>query len=121
MANEVEKLALTERALLRSFHAVVAIMADQLAVGPVIRHRDVAVLASQALAARTAKNERRKPAPIDQYHRLLAACVRFLDRGDQGGRENDVLAGPSENVAHINQFGLGKRPAADALMKLQVS
>jgi hypothetical protein len=93
---------------------------DELRVVAMIRERDIAVLTSKALAARTTENELRKAAAVEKDDRLLAACMSLLDSFDQFGRKHDVLPAFLEHVAHVDQLGFRERTITDAVLQLKV-
>ena len=120
LSDKIEKFTLAEWANVWRFSVIVAVMANDPAVAFVICKCDVAILASERFTARTAQNERRKAASIEQNDRLLSFVICFFDRFDQLRRKDHVFAGKLEDVTHVGQFSLCQRPAADPVLQLQI-
>ncbi len=77
--------------------------------------RDGAVLTFEFLAAGAAEDDRRISAAVEQDHDLLFAVEALFDFGGQLARDDLLLAGFLEFLAHVDDFDFGKRTLFDAI------
>src|SRR5690606_32095175 len=95
-------------------------MTDEPCAGSVVCERDVTVPAFYVLTAAPARHELGKSAAVQKDYHLFTFSMPLFDRRDEFRRERNVLAFAFENVTHIDQFGFGERPAADAVFEPKI-
>ncbi len=114
-ADEIQILAPALRAHRRHLLRVIAVVAQHAPVAPVIGQRDRAIHAFQPLAAGAARDEARKPAPVEQQHGLLAALQALVDGLHQAPRKRRQFARLQELLPHVDHFDVRHGPLLDAL------
>ena len=97
---------------------VVAVVAEQPPVAPVIRQSHCAVAALNPFAAGAARDEGGKTTAVQEYHDLLAALEPLADRFHQPPRKRVLLSCVEKFFAHIDQFHLRQRSLFNALRQL---
>src|SRR5260221_2781342 len=108
-ADVIDVLAGAGRTLRRSAVMMIAIMANQSAIGLMVRKRHVAIWTIDRFPARATQNETRIATTIQKDDRLLVASVSLID-GTQElvGKDRRLLA-PGKNLAHVDHLSPGHR------------
>ena len=95
-----------------------AIVANHFVLALVMRHRDGAVLALQRLAAGAAQHHRRISAPVEQHHDLLFMFQPLADFLRQLARDDLLVSGFLELLAHVDDFDFRQRTPLHAIRQL---
>ncbi len=92
-----------------------AVVADHFVLALVMGERDGAVLAFEFLAAGAAENDGGISAAVEQDHDLLFAVEALFDFGSEFARDDLLLAGFLEFLAHVDDFDFGQRALLDTI------
>ncbi len=118
--DEKKKFAFAVRTFFRCFFLVITVMTNKLPLAFMISQSDVAIVTANRFAARSAQDETRKSAPIQENNWLFAAFVRFFDGFDKLRRKYGVFSFRAENFTHINEFRRRHRTISDAVRQTQI-
>ena len=97
---------------------VAAIVADHFVFALVVGEGDGAVLAFEFLAAGAAEDDGRISTAVEQDHDLLFAVEALFDFGGEFARDDLLVAGFLELLAHVDDFDFGERPLFHAIGQL---
>ena len=114
-AQEINVLAAAVHAGFRHGRGVSAIVADHFVLALVMGERDGAVLAFELLAASAAEHDGRISAAVEQHHDLLFALEPLFDFGGEFARDDLLVAGLLELLAHVDDFDFGQRTLLHAI------
>ena len=114
-SEKINILAAAVDARFRDGRSEAAIVADHFVLALVMGERDGAVLAFEFLAASAAQDDGRISAAVEQHHDLLFAVEALSDFGRQLARDDLLVAGFLELLAHVDDFDFGQRTLLDAV------
>ena len=92
-----------------------AVVANHFVFALVMGERDGAVPAFELLAAGAAEDDRRISAAVEQDHDLLFTVEALFDFGGEFARDDLLVPGFLELLAHVDDFDFGQRALLDAV------
>src|SRR5260370_9880059 len=99
---------------------VIAIMANQSAIGLMISERNITIRTVDRFAARATQDETRITATIQQDDRLFIASVSLTDGSQKLIGKNRRLLAPGKNLAHVDHLRAVHYAVSEALGQVDI-